>query len=131
MTTRARAEPEVDYEDPAYWNRLIKMSLSKFFILCVLNTRSMHGYDISKAVETATQGCCSPTPGTLYPVLKEFDAGGYVTCVTETVSGRQRKVYTITDKGRRAFRVGVQAWMEAGACITANSDGACEGEGCC
>jgi hypothetical protein len=54
---------EVDYTDRQYWNGLIKMSLSKFFILCVLNQRRLHGYEISKAVEETTQGCCSPTPG--------------------------------------------------------------------
>ena len=28
------------------------------------------------------------------------------------VSGRQRKTYTLTDKGRAAFRVAVEAWMD-------------------
>jgi PadR family transcriptional regulator, regulatory protein PadR len=118
---------EVDYTDPKYWNGLIKMSLSKFFILCVLNRQRMHGYDITKAVEDTTQGCCSPTPGALYPVLKEFEAGGYVTVEHEVVGGRQRKVYAITDRGREAFRVAVQAWSEVGACITAGGKDACCG----
>lgn len=121
---------EVDYTDPRYWNGLIKMSLSKFFILCVLNQRRLHGYEIGKAVEATTQGCCSPTPGALYPVLKEFEAGGYVTVEHEIVGGRQRKVYAITDRGREAFRVAVQAWSEVGACIAASGSGACGPGGC-
>lgn len=123
----------VDYTSRAYWSGLIKMSLSKFFILCVLNSRSMHGYEISKAVQSTTQGCCSPTPGALYPVLKEFEDGGYVTSETEIVNGRQRKVYTITEKGREAFQVAVQAWTEVGACIATGARGACAdgGEACC
>lgn len=122
--------PEIDYTDPSYWNGLIKMSLSKFFILCVLNRKAMHGYEISKAVEETTQGCCSPTPGALYPVLKEFEKGGYVTAREETVSGRQRKVYTITDRGRQAFQVAVKAWAEVGACVSASGDGVCGPRGC-
>ena len=47
----------MDYTDRAYWNGLIKMSLSKFFILCVLQTRPMHGYEITRAVERTTNGC--------------------------------------------------------------------------
>ncbi len=122
--------PAIDYTDPAYWSGLIKMSLSKFFILCVLNQRPMHGYEIAKTVEDTTQGCCSPTPGALYPVLKEFEAGGYVTAHAESVGGRQRKVYTITDKGREAFQVAVKAWAEVGACVTAGSEGACDTSTC-
>ena len=106
----ARAAP--DYASRAYWAGTIKMSLSKFFILRVLHDRPMHGYDVARAVERTTNGCCSPTEGTIYPVLREFEEGGYVTSETAVVSGRQRKTYTLTDKGREAFRVAVEAWMD-------------------
>lgn len=124
-----------DFLSRAYWNGTIKMSLSKFFILCVLHTRSMHGYDISREVELATNGCCSPTEGTIYPVLREFEQGGYVTAKAEIVSGRERKVYTLTDKGRQAFKVAVEAWMEITDCLVASKgligkDGRSEGT-CC
>ena len=33
----------VDYTDRLYWSGIIKMSLSKFFILSVLQKRPMHG----------------------------------------------------------------------------------------
>lgn len=122
---------DVDYTDRAYWAGLIKMSLSKFFILCVLNSRSMHGYEITKAVEQSTDGCCSPTPGALYPVLKEFEAGGYVTCEAQVVGGRQRKVYTITDKGRDAFKVAVDAWTEVSESISSEAAKIAAGESCC
>ena len=105
-----RAAP--DYTSRAYWAGTIKMGLSKFFILRVLHDRPMHGYDIARTVERTTNGCCSPTEGTIYPVLREFEEGGYVTSVAEVVSGRQRKTYTLTDKGREAFRVAVEAWMD-------------------
>src|ERR671910_3071074 len=104
--------PGPDYTSRVYWAGTIKMSLSKFFILRVLHDRSLHGYDVARAVERATNGCCSPTEGTIYPVLREFEEGGYVISEAEIVSGRQRKTYTLTDKGREAFRVAVEAWME-------------------
>lgn len=102
----------VDYTDRLYWNGIIKMSLSKFFILSVLRKQPMHGYEIARKVECSTKGCCAPTEGTIYPVLREFEQGGYVTVHTETVAGRGRKVYTLTDKGREAFAVATSAWME-------------------
>ena len=104
--------PLPDLTDRGYWVGTIKMSLSKFFVLRVLHDGPSHGYDIARAVERATSGCCSPTEGGLYPVLKEFESGGYVTSETTVVSGRERRVYTLTDKGREAFRVGVAAWAE-------------------
>jgi DNA-binding PadR family transcriptional regulator len=111
-TLRAIPREAPDYTNRAYWSGTIKMSLSKFFVLRVLHDGPSHGYDIARAVERATSGCCSPTEGGLYPVLREFESGGYVTSQTEIVSGRERKTYTITDKGRTAFAVGVDAWME-------------------
>ncbi len=112
------ARPAVDYTDRVYWAGIIKMSLSKFFILSVLRQRPMHGYEITRAVECATNGCCAPTEGTIYPVLREFEQGGYVTAHSETVSGRERKVYTLTGKGHESFSVAVEAWMEVTAFIS-------------
>jgi DNA-binding PadR family transcriptional regulator len=107
----------VDYASRDYWAGTIKMGLSKFFILRVLHDGPMHGYDIARLVERTTNGCCSPTEGTIYPVLREFEAGGFVTATEEVVSGRQRRVYELTDAGRAAFRVALDAWMEATAAL--------------
>jgi DNA-binding PadR family transcriptional regulator len=116
----------VDYTDRAYWDGLIKMSLSKFFMLCVLQTRPMHGYEIARTVEQTTHGCCAPAEGTIYPVLREFEHGGYVTAHTEVVQGRQRKIYAITDRGRAAFQVAVEAWMEVTQCLEQHACGVSE-----
>jgi PadR family transcriptional regulator len=117
LRTHTPGRHAVDYTDRAYWNGLIKMSLSKFFILCVLQARPMHGYEIARTVERTTKGCCAPAEGTIYPVLREFEQGGYVTARTEVVHGRQRKIYAITDRGRAAFQVAVDAWMEVTQCL--------------
>ena len=77
----------------------------------------MHGYDIAAEVERKTDGCCSPREGTIYPALKQFADGGYVTFRTEIVSGRERKIYTITEMGREAFTVGLGKWMNITKCL--------------
>jgi DNA-binding PadR family transcriptional regulator len=109
-----------DYADRAYWQGTIKMSLSKFFVLCVLHQKPMHGYEVVQAVERTTRGCCSPTEGTVYPMLNEFEAAGLLTSRLDIVQGRERKVYTLTRKGREAFRTAVDAWLEATDCIIAS-----------
>jgi len=101
------------------------MSLSKFFVLRVLHDGPSHGYDIARAVERVTAGCCSPTAGGLYPVLKELETGGYVTGTSEIVSGRERRVYTLTDKGRQAFRVGAEAWADVTSALLETHQLAC------
>jgi len=110
-----RAGPDLTRHD--YWSGTIKMSLSRFFILRVLDQRPMHGYEIARTVESVTRGCCSPSEGAIYPTLREFEAGGYVTARREVVGGRERRVYSLTARGREAFRVGVAAWMEATRCL--------------
>lgn len=129
--------PRVDYASRAYWAGTIKMGLSKFFILRVLHDGPMHGYEIARAVEQTTGGCCSPTEGTIYPVLREFEAGGFVTAAEDVVQGRLRRVYALTDAGRAAFRVALDAWLEATAALQdtgrafAAADRAKAAKGCC
>ncbi|HVX13548.1 MAG TPA: PadR family transcriptional regulator [Pirellulales bacterium] len=46
-----------------------------------------HGYKLS--------------PGTLYPILRQLEESGYVSCKEAIVSGKRRKNYRITKKGRK------------------------------
>lgn len=100
------------YLSKEYWNGLIKMSLSKLLILRILYEESLHGYEISKRISLMTNGCCAPTEGALYPVLREFEEGEYVSRESMTIGGRQRKVYTLTEKGKEAYRVAIESWQE-------------------
>ncbi|KDE99463.1 PadR family transcriptional regulator [Mycolicibacterium aromaticivorans JS19b1 = JCM 16368] len=49
-----------------------------------------HGYDIS--------------PGTLYPTLHRMEADGLLSSKQRIVDGRTRRVYRVTQAGRRALR---------------------------
>lgn len=48
-----------------------------------------HGYEIS--------------PGTLYPILHNLEAAGYLIREKRVVGGKVRKYYSITDEGRAAL----------------------------
>ncbi|SDM28032.1 PadR family transcriptional regulator [Halarsenatibacter silvermanii] len=100
------------YLDTSYWNGMIKMSLSRLFILRCLFEEPMHGYAITKRISELTSGCCAPTEGSLYPALNEFQKKGYVTSESRTVNGRERKTYKLTDRGEEAYRTGLEAWEE-------------------
>lgn len=41
------------------------------------------------------------SPGTLYPILHHLEKSGYLVCHAAVVTGKRRKNYTITAKGRK------------------------------
>jgi PadR family transcriptional regulator, regulatory protein PadR len=100
--------PEMN--DPAYWNMLIRRSLTRLYLLAALAEKPMHGYELARAVTELCQGCCDPSDAVIYPVLKELAEGGYCVCEVESKGGRQRKVCELTDRGREALRVAADAW---------------------
>lgn len=101
-----------DLEDPAYWKTLVNMGLSRLLILRVLHIEPSHGYAVLERLTRFTAGCCVPTYGTIYPILKEFVKGGYAEVSAETVGGRKRKVYKLTEKGNSAYRNAVRVWQD-------------------
>ena len=101
-----------DYNDPNYWKSLINIGLSKFFVLKVLYEGPSYGYEILKKVAELTQGCCAPTYGTVYPILTKLTKEGYakILKISNTEGGRQRKIYTLTPKGRKTYKIALEAW---------------------
>lgn len=102
----------MDLEDVEYWKSLINMSLTKFLILRTLQQEPCHGYAILERVQQFTQDCCTPTYGGIYPVLKQLVKGGYATVRPETTKGRKRRVYELTEKGKKAYLIAIEAWQE-------------------
>ncbi len=106
-----------DYTADGYWTGLLNASLCKLFILRALREGPGHGYEISRRVKRLTCSFCVPTDGTIYPVLHEFLQCGCVTCHTEVVSGRTRKIYTLTEKGHEAYEAGRDVWQRGFSCM--------------
>ncbi len=101
-----------DFEDPEYWKGLINNGLSKFYVLKILYEGPSHGYGILKKLTALTGGCCIPTFGTIYPVLKKLTEKGYakVLKVSNDESKRQRKVYALTPKGEITYKIALDVW---------------------
>lgn len=107
----------VSYTSQTYWSGVLNASLCKFFILKAICDGPAHGYEIIRRVGRMTDGFCVPTQGTIYPVLREFQRCGCVTCREEIVNGRTRKVYTVTAKGRAAYQAGLEVWQKGLCCV--------------
>ena len=96
-----------------YWDSIVNAGLCRIFVLKVLHDTPLHGYGIIQKITLMTNGFCTPTEGGLYPILKEFERCGCATVSSQTVEGRARKVYSLTEKGEDALRAGLDVWETA------------------
>jgi PadR family transcriptional regulator len=102
----------MELTDLDYWKSLINIGLTKVLVLKVLSKGPRHGYGILKELEAMTSGCCVPTFGTIYPILKELSQNGYAEIHEDKQlkGARKRRVYTLTSSGIEAFKVALEAW---------------------
>ena len=79
------------------------------FSVVVLHTiravpEAIHGYLITKALNELTDGVIHIQAGTLYPILKNLENNGLIRHeIVKSSEGPPRKIYHITDDGRRAL----------------------------
>ena len=91
---------------------LIKGTLA-LLILSLLSRRSMYGYEIAATVHRDTDGAFTWREGSLYPSLHKMAADGLIVGEwEEKETGRKRRYYRLTDKGREALVEKVQSWTE-------------------
>ena len=69
----------------------------KYVILDLIKDKPCHGYEIIRILEERSHGFYAPSPGAVYPTLQLLEEMGYV----EAEQHDGKKVYTITDEGRR------------------------------
>jgi DNA-binding PadR family transcriptional regulator len=62
------------------------------------------GYDIRRECEEKLSHFWSESYGQIYPVLRDLHARGYAHKEVVMEAGRRKKVYALTDDGRRALR---------------------------
>jgi len=76
---------------------------ASYFVLAALLDGPLHGYAISSRAAELSDGDVRLTAGTLYGALERMAARGLVEVEREeTVEGRHRRYYRLTDGGRAA-----------------------------
>src|SRR5438045_9714832 len=91
---------------------LVKGTLS-LLILSLLTRASMYGYEIAATVHKDTDGAFTWREGSLYPNLHKMEADGLIAGEwEEKETGRKRRYYEITKKGRAALKDKVQSWTD-------------------
>jgi len=82
-------------------------------LLVPLVEQPMYGYQIIRELEKRSHGYFKFKEGTLYPVLHRLEEEGLIKGQWQTLaSGRQRKYYHITNKGRSVLIERRNQWRE-------------------
>lgn len=82
-------------------NALYKGTLENIILKLLAKEVKMYGYQMTQRAKEITQGHLEMTEGALYPILHKLEADGIITAEIQKVSGRDRKYYLLTEKGKR------------------------------
>lgn len=64
----------------------------------LLRDGDLHGYEIMKKIRSETRGAISPSPGNIYPALRELASKGLVSSRVDEIG---RKIYSLSERGRQ------------------------------
>ncbi|PWV36373.1 MAG: hypothetical protein DJ555_07640 [Desulfurococcaceae archaeon] len=77
---------------------ILRKGLTKLLVLyLLLRDGDLHGYEIMKKIKKETKGAISPSPGNIYPALRELASRGFVSVRVDDMG---RKIYSLTERGR-------------------------------
>jgi len=79
-------------------------------LLAGLAERPAHGYALVETLRSRSAGAFDLPEGTLYPALHRLEESGVVSSQWSEESGRRRRVYHLTAKGRRRLAQRQTEW---------------------
>ena len=84
------------------WEKEMSKGYTKLATLALLGTKEkgLHGYQLVDLIREKTLHFLTPSPSTIYPILNSLEKRDFIKHSEKTVSGRKRKIYTITEMGR-------------------------------
>lgn len=89
---------------------LVKGSTA-MLVLSVIEDRPAYGYLIIKEMEELSENVFCLNEGTLYPILHALEQEKYLESFwEESGTGRRRKYYRITDRGRKELSRKKEEW---------------------
>jgi PadR family transcriptional regulator, regulatory protein PadR len=80
-------------------------------VMQLLSARERYGYELVEALDKQTNGVLAMGQSTLYPLLYNLEAKGLITSRLDDASGRPRRYYRLTDKGRKRLARDLTQWQ--------------------
>ena len=91
----------------------MKRGSAELAVLAVLEQEELHGYEIAKRIEARSGGQLRFDVASLYPLLYQLESRRWVRGRwTEAPSGRKRRLYRLTEQGRKALAPLRKGWRE-------------------
>jgi PadR family transcriptional regulator PadR len=87
-------------------------------ILAVVSSAPLHGYAIIEELKRRSGGALALPEGTVYPALHRLERSGLLSSAWSD-SGRRRRVYELTVRGRKELGVRRTSWREFAATVEA------------
>ena len=88
-------------------------------VLAVVMREDTYGYKLTQEVKQIMD----VSESTLYPVLRRLQKDGYLRTYDKTFQGRNRRYYTVTEKGREQFQQFYDQWKRMRVKIDEVMDG--------
>lgn len=88
-------------------------------LLAVLADESAHGYSIIEELKRRSGGAFDLPEGTVYPALHRLERDGSISSSWDSSTGRKRRVYTLTRRGRAALERETDGWRRFSSAVSA------------
>ena len=100
------------------FDRELKKGSADLLILSLVEARPRHGYEISKLIESRSDGTLRFNVASLYPLLYRLEKRGWITGRwVEKAGQRRRRYYRLTAAGRQVLKAHRNTWLEFVAAI--------------
>jgi PadR family transcriptional regulator PadR len=81
-------------------------------LLATIAEQPLHGYAVIESLRTRSGEAFDLPEGTVYPALHRLERAGHLDSKWTTANGRRRRVYALTDKGRKALARERREWRQ-------------------
>jgi PadR family transcriptional regulator PadR len=99
-------------------DRELKKGSAELLLLSLLETRARHGYEISKLIESRSNGMLKFNVASLYPLLYRLEKRGWIVGQWVEKPGRKRRrCYKLTREGKRVLAAQRTIWESFVAAI--------------
>ncbi len=91
----------------------VKKGSAALLVLALVEERPRHGYEISKLIESRSEGALTFRVASLYPMLYRLEKRGWVEGRwVEKAGQRRRRYYKLTREGRRVLSRQRSIWQQ-------------------
>src|SRR3984893_5364028 len=94
-------------------DRELKKGSAELLVLSLVETRPRHGYEITKLIESRSEGTLKFNIASLYPLLYRLEKRGWLKGRwVEKAGERRRRYYRLTSEGRKMLAAQRNTWQE-------------------